>query len=147
MGKSYLRGQFFARIRATRQCESINAYLKRFSKEKMHQFEFIRPFQLASSGLWHATAHAALNTWNTTIVLCVEIIIALEKYALESYTKNVFQIVSKQLRRQCLYYELDRIQSVDAIKYFLAKYDSPHMDWTVEISKNNDGMKCSYMKH
>lgn len=74
----------------------MNAYLKRFLKEKMHLFEFVRSFQLAISGLRHATAYTISNTKNSIVVLFIDII-DFEKHALESYTRNVFHMVIKEL--------------------------------------------------
>eukprot|EP00261_Vitis_vinifera_P038416 XP_019079659.1 PREDICTED: protein FAR1-RELATED SEQUENCE 5-like [Vitis vinifera] len=43
----YLRGNFFGGMRTTQRCESMNAYLNRFLKIRLRQYEFVQQFDRA----------------------------------------------------------------------------------------------------
>lgn len=66
------------------------------------------------------TLHHTCNIeyWEYYCVLCTKII-ALEKHALESYTRNMFQMVSKQLRSQSSYSQVDKINHQTLLNIFL----------------------------
>ncbi|KAI5661661.1 hypothetical protein M9H77_20984 [Catharanthus roseus] len=73
-------------------------------------------------------------------------IVSIQKHASKVYTRNVFRIVSKHMRRQGLYYKVDAVHGEGTIKYFLEKYNRLELTWTVDVNKSSRLMECSCLK-
>lgn len=59
---------------------------------------------------------------------------------------HAVEVLYKQIRRQDLYFEVDKILSLGIVKYYLSKYSKPKMTWVVEFNKISGNMECTCMK-
>ena len=143
--ESYLRGHFFGGMRATQRCEKMNAFLKSYLYDKMRLYEFVRAFELAIAWLRNSNAEDGAKTENTSIVPTTQFV-AIEKHAAEVYTRNIFMMVRKQLKRQGLYFKVDVVSMPERTKYYLGKYDCPERVWIVEVNNESMQMECTCMK-
>ncbi|RVW22582.1 Protein FAR1-related sequence 5 [Vitis vinifera] len=64
--EAYLRGHFFAGMKSTQRCESMNAYLNRFLKTRLKLFEFVKHFDRALSRIRHNEAKAEFETHHSS---------------------------------------------------------------------------------
>lgn len=74
-------------------------------------------------------------------------IVSLEMDVADVYTRKVFFVVRKQLRRQGLYYEVDKVDvGGHVLKYYLPNYNEPHRTWNVECQRDSGIYNCLCMK-
>ncbi|RVW68736.1 Protein FAR1-related sequence 5 [Vitis vinifera] len=81
--EAYLRGHFFAGMKSTQRCESMNAYLNRFFKTRLKLFEFVKHFDRALSCIRHNEAKAEFETHHCSAVLTSKL------YPLEKYIEHL----------------------------------------------------------
>ncbi|KAI5654607.1 hypothetical protein M9H77_31794 [Catharanthus roseus] len=105
----------------------------------------LRTFNCAIDRLRNGTPDAASRTENTSVVPSTYLT-TIELYVAEEYTRNVFNIVRKQIRRQGLYFEKNVIANLEIVKYYLAEYEDLERTWTVEYNNNTENMECTCLK-
>ena len=71
--KAYLRGHFFAGMKSTQMCESMNAYLNRFLKTRLKPFEFVKHFDRALSRIRHNETKAEFETHHSSAILTTKL--------------------------------------------------------------------------
>lgn len=79
----------------------MDSYLNSFFHGKMRLFEFVRIFGLPIDRLRNGTAEAESCTENTSVVPSTDLT-AIELHVAKLYTRNFFNILRKQIRRQGL---------------------------------------------
>ena len=94
-----LRGHFFAGIKSTQRCESMNAYLNRFLKTRLKLFEFVKHFDRALSRIRHNEAKAEFETHHSSAVLTTKLY-ALEKYAGTVFTRQSFLKFRDEMKKR-----------------------------------------------
>lgn len=93
-------------------------------------------FDLAIDQPKNTIVTAASESENASIVPMTEFV-STEMHVVEVYTRNMFKMVRKNLIRQGLCYEVDKIQVDEyTMKYFLEKYDRQDSIMVVEYKKN-----------
>lgn len=113
----YLSRNFFGGVRASQRCERMHTLLYSF----LHRHQRLFEFESALASLWNTNTEESTRSDKTIVVPAN--VVSLEIDAANVYTGKVFIMVRKQLRRQGLYYEVDKIDVGNHLKYSLSKYD------------------------
>ena len=67
--EAYLKGTFFAKMRTTQRCESLNSYLRRFVEQKLKLYDFIRQIHCAVYCIRHKEVQDEFDTNHTAYIL------------------------------------------------------------------------------
>jgi len=68
---------------------------------------------------------------------------ALERYASEVYTREIFEVFYTILTKRAGHYILDLQETLSAYIYIIGKYCTPRMKWTVSYYNMENKFRCS----
>ncbi|XP_052296957.1 protein FAR1-RELATED SEQUENCE 5-like [Citrus sinensis] len=122
--EAYLKGTFFAGMRTTQRCESLNSYLRRFVKHKLKLYDFIRKIHRAMYCIWHKEVQDEYETNHTAPVLTTHLQ-SIEKHASEIYTRNVLKWVRMEILGEATLIMLECAKTVNSNIYTLMKFQHP----------------------
>ncbi|XP_034707015.1 protein FAR1-RELATED SEQUENCE 5-like [Vitis riparia] len=126
--EAYLRGHFFAGMKNTQRCESMNAYLNRFLKTRLKLFEFVKHFDRALSRIRHNKAKAEFETHHSSAVLTTKLY-ALEKYAGTVFTRQCFLKFRDGMKNAELFFPVSTENHGGYRVHTLTKFRSPDKIW------------------
>ncbi|XP_010651676.2 protein FAR-RED IMPAIRED RESPONSE 1-like [Vitis vinifera] len=126
--EAYLRGHFFAGMKSTQRCESMNAYLNRFLKTRLKLFEFVKHFDRALSRIRHNEAKAEFETHHSSAVLTTKLY-ALEKYAGTVFTRQSFLKFRDEMKNAELFFPVSTENHGRYRVHTLTKFRSPDKIW------------------
>ncbi|RVX10178.1 Protein FAR1-related sequence 5 [Vitis vinifera] len=142
--KAYLRGHFFAGMKSTQRCESMNAYLNRFLKTCLKLFEFVKHFDRALSRIRHNEAKAEFETHHSSAVLTTKLY-ALEKYAGTVFTRQSFLKFRDEMKNAELF-SLDRSMKCTCMMFESIGFPCPHMIVVMKIEHLEEIPETCIMK-
>ncbi|KAL6335592.1 hypothetical protein AAG906_030725 [Vitis piasezkii] len=142
--EAYLRGHFFAGMKSTQRCESMNAYLNRFLKTRLKLFEFVKHFDRALSRIRHNEAKAEFETHHSSAVLTTKLY-ALEKYAGTVFTRQSFLKFRDEMKNAELFFPVSTENHGGYRVHTLTKFRSPDKIWKVCYGNSDRSMKCTCM--
>ncbi|WJZ99619.1 hypothetical protein VitviT2T_018045 [Vitis vinifera] len=142
--KSYLRGHFFAGMKNTQRCESMNAYLNRFLKTRLKLFEFVKHFDRALSRIRHNEAKTEFETHHSSTVLTTKLYV-LEKYAGTVFTRQSFLKFRDEMKNAELFFPVSTENHGGYRVHTLTKFRSPEKIWKVCYGNSDRSMKCTCM--
>ncbi|RVX10646.1 Protein FAR1-related sequence 5 [Vitis vinifera] len=142
--EAYLRGHFFAGMKSTQRCESMNAYLNRFLKTRLKLFEFVKHFDRALSRIRHNEAKAEFETHHSSAVLTTKLY-ALEKYAGTVFTRQSFLKFRNEMKNAELFFSVSTENHGGYRVHTLTKFRSPDKIWKVCYGNSDRSMKCTCM--
>ncbi|KAL6323825.1 hypothetical protein AAG906_003446 [Vitis piasezkii] len=128
---AYLRGHFFAGMKSTQRCESMNAYLNHFLKTCLKLFEFVKHFDRALSRIRHNEAKAEFETHHSSVVLTTKLY-ALEKYAGIVFTRQSFLKFRDEMKNAELFFPVSTENHGGYRVHTLTKFRSPDKIWKIE---------------
>ncbi|XP_034679702.1 protein FAR1-RELATED SEQUENCE 5-like [Vitis riparia] len=144
--EAYLHGKFFAGMRSTQRCESMNAYLNRFLKIRLRLYEFVQQFDRAILRIQQNEAKADFESNNSSLVLSTKLSI-LENHAVTVYTKESFLKFREEMKNAELFFVVGFVSDVSMRAYTLSKFRHPNLKWEVQFSPNIVTLKCSCMMY
>ena len=133
--EAYLCGKFFAGMRSTQRCESMNAYLNRFLKIRLRPYEFVQQFDRAILRIWQNKAKADFESNNSSPVLSTKLSI-LENHVVTVYTKESFLKFREEMKNAELFFVVGLVSDVLMRAYTLSKFRHPNLKWEVQFSSN-----------
>ncbi|WJZ85513.1 hypothetical protein VitviT2T_005042 [Vitis vinifera] len=142
--EAYLRGHFFASMKSTQRCESMNAYLNRFLKTRLKLFEFVKHFDRALSCIRHNEVKAEFGTHHSSTVLTTKLY-ALEKYAGTVFTRQSFLKFRDEMKNAELFFPVNTENHGGYRVHILTKFRSPDKIWKVCYGNSGRSMKCTCM--
>ncbi|RVX07698.1 Protein FAR1-related sequence 5 [Vitis vinifera] len=142
--EAYLRGHFFAGMKNTQRCESMNAYLNRFLKTRLKLFEFVKHFDKALSCICHNEAKAEFETHHSSAVLTTKLY-ALEKYAETVFTRQSFLKFKDEMKNAELF-SLDRSMKCTCMMFESVGFPCPHMIVVMKIEHLEEIPETCIMK-
>ncbi|RVW78093.1 Protein FAR1-related sequence 5 [Vitis vinifera] len=142
--EAYLRGHFFAGMKSTQRCESMNAYLNRFLKTRLKLFEFVKHFDRALSRIRHNEAKAEFETHHSSAVLTTKLY-ALEKYAGTVFTRQSFLKFRDEMKNAELFF-LDRSMKCTCMMFESVGFPCPHMIVVMKIEHLEEIPETCIMK-
>ncbi|KAH9752374.1 protein FAR1-RELATED SEQUENCE [Citrus sinensis] len=97
--EAYLRGTFFAGMRSTQRCESMNAYLSRFVQHKLKLYEFVQQIDRALRNIRTTETSDEFKTKYSAPVLRTHLQ-SLEKHAAQLFSLRVFSKARDEMLRE-----------------------------------------------
>ncbi|RVW28179.1 Protein FAR1-related sequence 5 [Vitis vinifera] len=149
--EAYLRGHFFAGMKSTQRCESMNAYLNRFLKTRLKLFEFVKHFDRALSRIRHNEAKAEFETHHSSAVLTTKLY-ALEKYAGTVFTRQSFLKFRDEMKNAELFFcqyrksWSDRSMKCTCMMFESVGFPCPHMIVVMKIEHLEEIPETCIMK-
>ncbi|RVW38338.1 Protein FAR1-related sequence 5 [Vitis vinifera] len=143
-GQRLIKGHFFAGMKSTQRCESMNAYLNRFLKTRLKLFEFVKHFDRALSRIRHNEAKAKFETHHSSAVLTTKLY-ALEKYAGTVFTRQYFLKFRDEMKNAELFFSVSTENHGGYRVHTLTKFRSPDKIWKVCYGNSDRSMKCTCM--
>ncbi|XP_034710478.1 protein FAR1-RELATED SEQUENCE 5-like [Vitis riparia] len=137
--KAYLRGHFFAGMKSTQRCESMNAYLNRFLKTRLKLFEFVKHFDRTLSRIRHNEAKAEFETHHSSAVLTTKLY-ALEKYAGTVFTRQSFLKFRDEMKNGELFFPVSTENHGGYRVHTLTKFRRPDKIWKVCYGNSDQSM-------
>ncbi|XP_059593696.1 protein FAR1-RELATED SEQUENCE 5-like [Vitis vinifera] len=144
--EAYLRGKFFAGMRSTQRCESMNEYLNRFLKIRLRLYEFVQQFDRAILRIRQNEVKADFESNNSSPVLSTKLSI-LENHVVTVYTKESFLKFREEMKNAELFFMVGLVSDVSMRAYTLSKFRHPNLKWEVQFSPNIVTLKCSCMMY
>jgi hypothetical protein len=83
---SHIRGNFFARIRTTSQCEAFHSHMGKFIHSKMNTTDFVKHFHMC-------VAYFCFKEVQDEIAMLHTNLRSLERSASNQFTKEIFVMV------------------------------------------------------
>ncbi|CAH9080089.1 unnamed protein product [Cuscuta epithymum] len=139
---SYLRDQFFGRLRTTSQCESINAIIKAYIRKKCSFFEFMHNFEKALREYRNNEFVADFKSLYTTPVLTTSLQ-NIEEDAAKKFTEEIFQEVKDQIILGCALIVKERLVNGDELIFRLTKYCYPDSETVVVYHTRKFEFSCA----
>ncbi|PIN25206.1 hypothetical protein CDL12_02043 [Handroanthus impetiginosus] len=99
-GEAYFRGHFFGMMRTTQRSESMNYLMKQCLKQRMKLTEFLKQYHLCIQKMRATFFWNQEDSERSTPALLIDALNSLEKHAAFVYTKKVFEMVSKEIRKE-----------------------------------------------
>ncbi|KAE8692667.1 hypothetical protein F3Y22_tig00110831pilonHSYRG00396 [Hibiscus syriacus] len=133
--QAYLTGHFFANIRSTQRCESMNASLAIALKHKKTYLDVVRVIEDGISRM-HLNELKADYLNSQTKPFQITKLVEFESHASEIFTRKSFHAFQEELQRETLYRIQEEIQSLsDECQYFYLKSTKKkiglkHLDYT-----------------
>ncbi|KAH9698523.1 protein FAR1-RELATED SEQUENCE [Citrus sinensis] len=128
--EAYLRGTFFAGMRSTQRCESMNAYLSRFVQHKLKLYEFVRQIDRALHNIRTTETSDEFKTKYSTPVLRTHLQ-SLEKHDAQLFPLRVFSKVRDEMLREGAVIEVKTDKAVDAALDTVTEFGTPTTCWNV----------------
>ena len=91
--EAYLKGTFFAGMRTTQKCESLNSYSRHFVEHKLKLYDFIRQIYRAMYCIWHKEVQDEYETNHTAPVLTTHLQ-SIEKTCVRNIYKECIEMGS-----------------------------------------------------
>ncbi|KAH9802306.1 protein FAR1-RELATED SEQUENCE [Citrus sinensis] len=140
--EAYLRGTFFAGMRSTQRCESMNAYLSRFVQHKLKLYEFVRQIDRALRNIRTTETSDEFKTKYSTPVLRTHLQ-SLEKHAAQLFPLRVFSKVRDEMLREGAVIEVKTVKAVDVALYTVTEFGTPTTCWNVIHNLQENHIQCS----
>ncbi|KAE8695803.1 hypothetical protein F3Y22_tig00110684pilonHSYRG00103 [Hibiscus syriacus] len=145
--QAYLTDHFFANIRSTQRCESMNASLAIALKHKKTYLDVVRAIEDGISRMRLnelKTDYLSSQTKPFQITKLVEF----ESHASEIFTRKSFHAFQEELQRETLYRIQEEIQSLsDECQYFyLKKYKEENRTFEISFDSRTETLNCSCRK-
>ncbi|ESR46253.1 hypothetical protein CICLE_v10003988mg [Citrus x clementina] len=122
--EAYLKGTFFAGMRTTQRCESLNSHLCRFVEQKLKLYDFIRQIHRAMYCIRHKEVQDEYETNHTAPVLTTHLQ-SIEKHASEIYTRNVLKWFRMEILGEATLIMLGCAKTANSNIYILTKFQHP----------------------
>ncbi|GAY68744.1 hypothetical protein CUMW_266540 [Citrus unshiu] len=140
--EAYLKGTFFAGMRTTQRCQSLNSYLRRFVEQKLKLYDFIRQIHRAMYCIRYKEVQDEYETNHTAPVLTTHLQ-SIEKHASEIYTRNVLKWVRMEILGEATLIMLRCAKTANSNIYILTKFQHPEQKWTVVLYNKEVAISCS----
>ncbi|KAK8952478.1 Protein FAR1-RELATED SEQUENCE 5 [Platanthera zijinensis] len=155
---AYLKDYFVVGMTSSGRSESINAFFDGFVNSKTQLLEFITQYEKALHSRHQAEEREDFNTMNSVANLFTSY--ALERFAAEFYTKNMFKHFQQEFKQslECWYEEINTIGTIttfrvglsceDSINWSTVIYDDDNTKVICECAKfETDGFLCKHILH
>ncbi|KAE8683313.1 hypothetical protein F3Y22_tig00111210pilonHSYRG00097 [Hibiscus syriacus] len=145
--QAYLTGHFFANIRSTQRCESMNASLAIALKHKKTYLYAVRAIE---DGISRIRMNEVKEDYLSSQTKPFQItkLVDLESYDAEIFTRESFRAFQYELQRETLYQIEEEIQSLsDECKhYILTKYKEKNRTFEISFDSRTEDLICSCKK-
>ncbi|KAE8707433.1 hypothetical protein F3Y22_tig00110384pilonHSYRG00856 [Hibiscus syriacus] len=145
--QAYLTGHFFANIRSTQRCESMNASLAIALKHKKTYLDVVHAIEDGISRMRLNELKADYLSSQTKPFQITKLV-EFESHASEIFTHKSFHAFQEELQRETLYRIQEEIQSLsDECQYFyLKKYKEKNRTFEISFDSRTKTLNCSCRK-
>ncbi|KAE8721901.1 hypothetical protein F3Y22_tig00014862pilonHSYRG00090 [Hibiscus syriacus] len=145
--QAYLTSHFFANIRSTQRCESMNASLAIVLKHKKTYLDVVRAIEDRISRMRLNELKADYLS-SQTKPFHITKLVEFESHASEIFTRKSFHAFQEELQRETLYRVQEEIQSLsDECQYFyLKKYKEKNRTFEISFDSRTKTLNCSCKK-
>ncbi|KAE8732830.1 hypothetical protein F3Y22_tig00001713pilonHSYRG00015 [Hibiscus syriacus] len=145
--QAYLIGHFFANIRSTQMCESMNVSLAIALKNKKTYLNVVRAIEKGISRMRMNELKADYLSSQTKPFQITKLI-DLESHAAEIYTREFYRLFQEELQRETLYQLQEEIQSLsdECQNYILTNYKEKNKTFDISFDFRTETINCSCRK-
>ncbi|KAE8724516.1 hypothetical protein F3Y22_tig00010271pilonHSYRG00003 [Hibiscus syriacus] len=145
--QAYLTDHFFANIRSTQRCESMNASLAIVLKHNKTYLDVVRAIEDGISRMRMNELKADYLSSQTNPFQITKLV-ELESHAAEIFTRESFRAFQDELQRETLYRIEKEIQSLsdECQHYILTKYKEKNRTFEISFYSRMKTLICPYKK-
>ncbi|KAE8707473.1 hypothetical protein F3Y22_tig00110384pilonHSYRG01000 [Hibiscus syriacus] len=145
--QAYLTGHFFANIRSTQRCESMNASLAIALKHKKTYLDVVRAIEDGISRMRMNELKADYLSSHTKPFQITKLV-DLESHAAAIFTRESFRVFQDELTRETLYRIEAEIKSLsdECQHYILSKYAEKNRKFEISFDSRTKTLICSCKK-
>ncbi|KAE8730011.1 hypothetical protein F3Y22_tig00003041pilonHSYRG00546 [Hibiscus syriacus] len=145
--QAYLTGHFFANIRSTQRCESMNASLAIALKHKKTYLDVVRAIEDGISRMRVNELKADYLSSHTKPFQITKLV-DLESHAAAIFTRESFRVFQDELIRETLYRIEAEIKSLsdECQHYILSKYAEKNRKFEISFDSRTKTLICSCKK-
>ncbi|KAE8694453.1 hypothetical protein F3Y22_tig00110783pilonHSYRG00270 [Hibiscus syriacus] len=145
--QAYLTGHFFANIRSTQRCESMNASLAIALKHKKTYLDVVRAIEDGISRMRMNELKADYLSSHTKPFQITKLV-DLESHAAAIFTRESFRVFQDELIRETLYRIEAEIKSLsdECQHYILSKYAEKNRKFEISFDSRTKTLICSCKK-
>ncbi|KAL4303519.1 hypothetical protein GQ457_10G011920 [Hibiscus cannabinus] len=142
--EAYMRGYFYAGMRTTQRCESMNKTLKALLDRKVMLYQFVECYHKELQSLRWKESHEDYKTMDEQ-PYCDGVLATLKSNAAKVYTRNAFSTLCKEMSYEGFYLVKERELKNDCMCYWLENVEK---EKSYLVLKNiiQDSMHCCCMK-
>ncbi|KAE8731924.1 hypothetical protein F3Y22_tig00002338pilonHSYRG00013 [Hibiscus syriacus] len=145
--QAYLNGHFFANIRSTQRCKSMNASLVIVLKHNKTYLDVVRAIEYGISRMRMNELKADYLSSHTKPFQITKLV-DLESHAVAIFTRESFRAFQDELLQETLYRIEEEIQSLldECQNYILSKYKEKNRKFEISFDSRTKTLICSYKK-
>ncbi|KAE8655080.1 hypothetical protein F3Y22_tig00117034pilonHSYRG00691 [Hibiscus syriacus] len=145
--QAYLTDHFFANIRSTQRCESMNASLAIAPKHNKTYLDVVRSIEDGISRIRMNELKADYLSSQTKPFQITKLV-DLESHPAEIYTRESFRAFQDELKRETLYRIQEENQSLsdEFQNYILTKYKEKNRTFEISFDSRTETLNYSYKK-
>ncbi|KAL4310833.1 hypothetical protein GQ457_01G049760 [Hibiscus cannabinus] len=142
--EAYLRGYFYAGMRTTQRCESMNKTVKRLLDRKVMLYRFIDYYHKELQSLRWEEGRQDYRTMDEQ-PYCDGVLATLKSNAARVYTRNAFATLCKEMSYEG-YYLVKQMELKDECIYYWVEHVEKEKLYILVRNSTHDTMYCCCMK-
>ncbi|KAL4383302.1 hypothetical protein GQ457_15G015820 [Hibiscus cannabinus] len=142
--EAYMQGYFYAGMRTTQRCESMNKTLKALLDKKVMLYRFVECCHKELQSLRWKEGHQDYKTMDEQ-PYCDGVLATLKSNAAKIYTRNAFSTLCKEITYEGFYLVKERELQNDCMCYWLENVEK-EKSYLVLKNITHDSMRCCCMK-